>query len=403
MIVENGEFSFFKRYSAKSPTLIRYALSGFTLVELLVVIAIIGVLIALLLPAVQAAREAARRMQCTNHLKQIGIGVHNFHSSYNALPPICVYNQKQTIFGLLLPYLESQGIFDFMATNCPTWTEPTPASSASIDNWIVTLTPEQFVQISSTTWSKCPSRRSGAIYVLRDTDPVDTSPINSGPVIDYAAVVTRPLEDSWSHYCYRSTTAARKQDTFVGPFTLPELTPVAGTTIGQASDGDPDTKNIASWKPAASMSRWKDGSSNQLIFGEKFIPNWAVALNSGPKERESRRWDGSMFDVHVNRPFNIARLIHAELTGTNAKYPIIPSGPDDPYFVPGAPPNQGFTGATAARPQTWGRGGFGGMHPGIVNFLIGDGAVRTVSVAVDQLNILYPLGDIQDGAAVSLP
>ena len=59
---------------------------GFTLIELLVVIAIIAVLIALLLPAVQAAREAARRAQCVNNLKQLGLAMHNYHSSINALP-----------------------------------------------------------------------------------------------------------------------------------------------------------------------------------------------------------------------------------------------------------------------------------------------------------------------------
>jgi prepilin-type N-terminal cleavage/methylation domain-containing protein/prepilin-type processing-associated H-X9-DG protein len=79
---------------------------GFTLVELLVVIAILGVLIGLLLPAVQAARESGRRASCTNNLHQIGIAVHNFHNLHKKLPPSRYLNGYPTWFAIILPQVE---------------------------------------------------------------------------------------------------------------------------------------------------------------------------------------------------------------------------------------------------------------------------------------------------------
>ncbi|MBN2294485.1 MAG: DUF1559 domain-containing protein [Pirellulales bacterium] len=86
--------------------MVRRQNGGFTLVELLVVIAIIGILIALLLPAVQAAREAARRMQCTNNLKQICLAMHSYHDSFDLLPPGGFNPHKQTWYHAILPYME---------------------------------------------------------------------------------------------------------------------------------------------------------------------------------------------------------------------------------------------------------------------------------------------------------
>jgi len=104
----------------QSPNRLRSQLAGFTLVELLVVIAIIGVMVALLLPAVQAAREAARRMQCKNNLKQLALAVHNYESTNRFFPPSATIsavaavntNASWSIHGRILPYLEQGALYD---------------------------------------------------------------------------------------------------------------------------------------------------------------------------------------------------------------------------------------------------------------------------------------------------
>ena len=109
--------------------------AAFTLVELLVVIAIIGMLIALLLPAVQAAREAARRMQCSNHLKQLGLALHNHHDTFNAFPAGVTMMNKGTYYNrgntdnydyariswvpAVLPYMEQVSLYDMAMNFCP--------------------------------------------------------------------------------------------------------------------------------------------------------------------------------------------------------------------------------------------------------------------------------------------
>ena len=121
---------------------------GFTLVELLVVIAIIGVLVALLLPAVQAAREAARRTQCTNNLKQLGLAAHNFHDSRGYLPSSVRPGGLTTaprIAGLtfLLPYIEQQTMYDNY-NQTVNWNDPLnlPITSKQVSGFLCPSSPD---------------------------------------------------------------------------------------------------------------------------------------------------------------------------------------------------------------------------------------------------------------------
>src|SRR6516225_9974587 len=104
----------------------RFSRHGFTLIELLVVIAIIAVLVAILLPAVQQAREAARRTQCRNHLKQLGIALHNYHGTCNVFPPGyvsgAIYPATANGWGWcaqLLPQLDQAPLYNSLDFSAP--------------------------------------------------------------------------------------------------------------------------------------------------------------------------------------------------------------------------------------------------------------------------------------------
>jgi prepilin-type N-terminal cleavage/methylation domain-containing protein/prepilin-type processing-associated H-X9-DG protein len=122
------DFLAMKRRKQQSPD------SGFTLVELLVVIAIIGVLVALLLPAVQAAREAARRSSCVNNVKNLALGCLNYESSHKALPPSRKFDywDSYTWTQYVLPFIEQQAVYDMYWTLPNSkWEQPDPSKATS--------------------------------------------------------------------------------------------------------------------------------------------------------------------------------------------------------------------------------------------------------------------------------
>jgi prepilin-type N-terminal cleavage/methylation domain-containing protein len=377
-------------FSTKFLSLVRASPFGFTLVELLVVIAIIGALIALLLPAIQAAREAANRIQCTNHLKQFGLAVHNFHDTQNGLPPSTIgylgtdpYNtaaEKQgraTFWVFILPFMEQQTLHDFVKEKSDSFRlglNGTNLWNFSSESDETRLSYQE--SLSSINAFLCPSRRNTAGNFIGRTDSGDGSQV-FGPQGDYAIVVGR-LDTHWSEWVqYQDVSNAGYMNAQRGPF-RPAIW---------------ENNLPQQWRCRDSMSWWSDGTSNQITIGEKLIYFDAVGVCKGTATADRPYvGDCSVFASGEWKCLPMSRSFNAHF-GSNFK--------KTPQEIHGE-----------------GNAQWGSNHPGICNFLIGDGSVRPLSVTIPTgalsvssgsggtLNtdsILAKLGNATDGNPVTLP
>ncbi len=352
---------------------------AFTLVELLVVIAIIGILIALLLPAVQAAREAARRMQCTNNLKQFGLGVHNFLSARdNMIPPLVLHTGRPSIMILLMPYYEQTVQYEIIMRYGQEMALHHDAAGVKATGaneneryrvWWDGLTQDQKNQLGSVPMWKCPSRRSG-VQLSTDIDAAATGNIIApGPVTDYAALILHadavndpvtPTANWVAHYVSNDINHINNN---FGPFRVAVLN---GSNVDASSPRDP-------------LGYWADGTSNQLLFGEAHIP--ANRMNVCKSASWWTQADCSALTSHgATRGY--VRPVHPAHR--------LARGPQD------------YTGDSNGHSPITGYG-FGSCHTGTCNFLLGDGSVQAFSTTVSMEKVLVPMTNTADGESVSIP
>jgi prepilin-type N-terminal cleavage/methylation domain-containing protein/prepilin-type processing-associated H-X9-DG protein len=325
---------------------------GFTLVELLVVIAIIGILIALLLPAVQAAREAARRSQCTNNLKQIGVALHNYADSYKRFPmgnladtahlspsgPGGQYTGPQwphTLY-FILPYVEQQPLFKLLQTAQLATPASAPYEAPAV--WPT--------NIPSVSGYLCPSDGMGESLTTICGFPlykVNYLPFYSGTCESHAVL---EFNKSASYD--------------------PTLTAAFGISRG------------------ASFADIRDGTSNTVIFSEYL---------TGVPGNYARGWPwtcrtGSQFIFAGQTPNSTIADILINVDGfCSGQYNL----PEQNLPCTGVAWND-QTATAAARSR----------HPGGVNGLKADGSVHFYSNSIDRDNVWRPLVWMQDGKAVNV-
>lgn len=325
---------------------------GFTLVELLVVIAIIGILVALLLPAVQAAREAARRMECSNNLKQLGLALHNYHDTYKVFPPALMgsgrFNdpnyhaahggvKNTTGWALLLPFYEQTVIADqYDFGRCSSSSSPYGATVAGADTDNDTLYNAKLKVL------ECPSQpQAGEVsdYAPGTTNfysrrqAIRTSYLfSAGSTTDYSA--------SWSTY---------SPYVYQGVF---------------GNDG------------AARFADITDGTANTILLGEAAGGRFKTSLEYGP-------WGmtGTHTCCHGYVPsYSSSTLSQAYADIYSADWNI----------------NEDYNGDPQRRTYAW---VFSSVHPGGAQFAFADGSIHFLPETINYLT-LQQLAYIHDGQTV---
>ena len=325
---------------------------GFTLVELLVVIAIIGILVALLLPAVQAAREAARRMQCGNNLKQLGLAAHNFHDAKKGLPPSrLAKNDFPTWAWQLLPYLEENSL------------------QAQYNPKVAYSTLPLKVRLTSVSTYICPSRG------LREPTYPASYASRAGAVGDYAGNVgdsgstANPSLGVFVHDCwpadYPTNSAPPPNGTIIATHSV---TFANGTTVKGACDTAPAV-NISHWQLSVRFKAIEDGLSKTFLFGERYTPQSGLGVQGA--------------DVYENFDYPIwgggGTVMAARSGGPGMG---LAGSIDEP--IP--PPGYSYI--------------FGSHHAGICQFVMSDGSVQAINVTIDTTTLGY-LCNRRDGKNMS--
>ena len=318
---------------------VRSIKAGFTLVELLVVITIIGILIALLLPAVQAAREAARALQCSNNLKQIGLALHNYHAAMSTFPPggvtygRCCGSPSGTNWAIcILPYLEQQALYDLYDQNAYNEQDGLNGGSKIVRE----------TQVASYT---CPSDGNAKKLGQPSSGPGQSLQFHRG---SYRCVVGR-TDDGLSGYSFWDALS-------------PSQTPLPDSFRGVLHVvGIPDLH----WT-TETIADVRDGTSNTLMVGEKVFDDEHV--------------DNGVFWAYSYGYYNAGHAMPYSgslLYDTDKCLPTVPTGS---YCVRS----------------------FATIHPGGIPFVLCDGSVRSISKNID-IQLFCNLATIAGRETTQLP